>query len=157
MSMGMGGSICTWARFTTKGPSRICSSANDGTGKFRPDEQEALRISTRASAVLFVDLDNDGDLDLYISSMPSGKGNKPAPAAGGGRYWVARSSETTAVGSSRTYRRETARARRHSGTQRDRADYDGDGLLDLLVGEDPHPGYNGSTTKVRGSFAILAG
>lgn len=26
-------------------------------------------------------------------------------------------------------------------------DYDGDGLLDLLVGEDPLPGYNGSTTK----------
>src|SRR5262249_52886244 len=26
-------------------------------------------------------------------------------------------------------------------------DYDGDGLLDLLVGEDPIPGYNGSPTK----------
>src|SRR5206468_10703187 len=26
-------------------------------------------------------------------------------------------------------------------------DYDGDGLLDLLVGEDPIPGYNGSKTK----------
>jgi len=26
-------------------------------------------------------------------------------------------------------------------------DYDGDGLLDLLVGEDPNPGYNGSKTK----------
>jgi hypothetical protein len=26
-------------------------------------------------------------------------------------------------------------------------DYDGDGLLDILVGEDPFPGYNGSKTK----------
>src|SRR5262249_31115013 len=26
-------------------------------------------------------------------------------------------------------------------------DFDGDGLLDLLVGEDPIPGYNGSKTK----------
>src|SRR5688500_12108153 len=34
---------------------------NDGSGKFRPDAQEALAISTRASAVLFADLDNDGD------------------------------------------------------------------------------------------------
>ena len=31
-------------------------------------------------------------------------------------------------------------------------DYDGDGLLDILVGEDPLPGYNGSTTKTSRLF-----
>src|SRR5690606_19240013 len=34
-------------------------------------------------------------------------------------------------------------------------DFDGDGLLDLLVGEDPFPGYNGSTTHSSRLFKNL--
>ena len=107
-------------------------------GKFKLDKQQSLKISTRATGVVFADLDNDGDLDLYVGSMPmtksnlvgntlfrnDGKGvftdiskdNGACPAAFGGR-------SATVV------------------------DYDGDGLLDILAGEDPMPGYNGSKTK----------
>ena len=111
---------------------------NDGKGKFHLDDQQPLRLSSRASGALFADLDNDGDLDLYVSSMPQpqkglvgctlfrndGKGkftdiskdNGACPSAFGGR-------SATVL------------------------DFDGDGLLDLLVGEDPLPRYNGSATK----------
>src|SRR5262249_15908460 len=34
-------------------------------GKFEPDKQKALAVSTRGTGVVFADLDNDGDLDLY--------------------------------------------------------------------------------------------
>jgi hypothetical protein len=107
-------------------------------GKFALDPQMAAAISTRSTGILLVDLDNDGDLDLYVASMPQarqglrgcsmfrndGKGqftdvskdNNACPTAFGGRSATA-------------------------------FDYDGDGLLDLLVGEDPVPGYNGSPTK----------
>jgi hypothetical protein len=115
-------------------------------GKFRMDEQASLRISARATGVVFADLDNDGDLDLYVASMPQpqnglagcslfrneGKGvftdiskdNAVCPPAFGGR--------SAAV-----------------------LDHDGDGLLDLLVGEDPLPGYNGSPTKSSRLFRNL--
>jgi len=117
-------------------------------GKFRLDEQQGLRIPARATGVLFADLDNDGDLDLYVGSMPKpekgalgctlfrndGKGeftniskdNGACPPAFGGR--------SAAV-----------------------LDFDGDGLLDLLVGEDPLPGYNGSPTKCSRLFRNLGG
>ncbi|HEX7904135.1 MAG TPA: CRTAC1 family protein [Chitinophagaceae bacterium] len=121
-------------------PNKFFTNKN---GKFHFDEQKVLQISSRATGIVFADLDNDGDLDLYISSMPheidssylikiqgckmfrnEGKGiftdisegNAACPLLFGGR------SATV-------------------------FDYDGDGLLDLLVGEDPMTGYNGSETR----------
>lgn len=117
-------------------------------GKFTPDQQKALGISSRTTGVVFADLDNDGDLDLYVGSMPKpdqgirgltlfrndgkgvftdiSQGNGACPPAFGGR-------SVTVM------------------------DYDGDGLLDLLAGEDPKPGYNGSLTKSSRLFRNKSG
>jgi len=115
-------------------------------GRFVLDEQPQLRISTRATGVLFADLDNDGDLDLYVGSMPADAQSKLAgrtghPLAGcsmfrndgGGRF------KDVTEGNG-------ACPEAFGGRSATVLDYDGDGLLDLLVGEDPVPGYNGSKT-----------
>jgi hypothetical protein len=116
-------------------------------GKFTLDGQEGLRISTRGTGVVFADLDNDGDLDLYVGSMPAGKDTKLGQRVGhelagcslfrndGGGKFTNISASNGACPPAFGGRSVTV------------LDYDGDGLLDLLVGEDPIPGYNGSKTK----------
>src|SRR5690349_8630665 len=42
-------------------------------GKFTLDEQPQLRFPARATGTIFADLDNDGDFDLYVGSMPQPK------------------------------------------------------------------------------------
>jgi hypothetical protein len=121
---------------------------NLGKGKFRLDEQEAPRLSTRATGSLFVDLDNDGDLDLYVSSMPQPKLNLVGCSLlrndGGGKF--------TDISKD-----NGACPTEFGGRSAAALDFDGDGLLDLLVGEDPIPGYNGSKTKSSRLFRNLGG
>jgi enediyne biosynthesis protein E4 len=106
--------------------------------KFVLDTQKVLNISTRATGVIFADLDNDGDLDLYIGSMPQPKkniqGNTLFRNDGKGVFTDV-SKDNGACPLSFGGRSATV------------LDYDGDGLLDILAGEDPMPGYNGSKTK----------
>lgn len=107
-------------------------------GKFKLDAQQSLKISTRATGVIFADLDNDGDLDLYIGSMPQPKnnivGNTLFRNEGKGVFTDI-SKDNAACPASFGGRSATV------------LDYNGDGLLDILAGEDPIPGYNGSKTK----------
>src|SRR3989441_4541584 len=106
-------------------------------GKFELDVQKPLAVSTRGTGVLFVDLDNDGHLDLYLSNMPD-PANKHAGCTllrndGKGNFTDV-SKDCGACPQDFGGRSATV------------LDYDGDGLLDILVGEDPIPGYNGSKT-----------
>jgi hypothetical protein len=114
-------------------------------GKFTLDPQTSVQIPSRTTGVVFADLDNDSDLDLYVGSMPVPPGSKAAERQGvlagcslfrndGGGKFTDISQDNGAC--------PTA----YGGRSVALLDYDADGLLDLLVGEDPIPGYNGSPT-----------
>ncbi|ADB15925.1 hypothetical protein Psta_1247 [Pirellula staleyi DSM 6068] len=108
-------------------------------GKLVLDEREEPRISTRATGSLLVDLDNDGDLDLYVSSMPQVKTGLRGCALfrGDGKGTFTDISEASG-----------ACPAEFGGRSATTLDFDGDGLLDLLVGEEPLAGgYSGSPTR----------
>lgn len=101
-------------------------------GKFEPDEQPQLQIVGRANGGVFADFDNDGDLDLYITNHAiQGRGDEQSHYAepnhlfrndGNGRFTdVSQASGACPTGLAA-----------RSATV---LDFDGDGLLDLLVGE----------------------
>jgi len=113
-------------------------------GRFRPTEAPALRFQARTSGAVFVDLDNDGDLDLYVSNNSKAKGlrvaNRLFENLGGGRFRDV-SDESTAC---------PVLGGRSVGV----LDFDGDGLLDLLVTLD---GWTGGGTRLfrnRGGLAF---
>ena len=101
-------------------------------GKFRLDDQKHLQVLGRASSAVFADFDNDGDLDLYLSNHAiDPKAHKQphygAPNAlfrndGGGKF------ADVSAGSAACPPDFPARGVAV-------LDFDGDGLLDLLVGE----------------------
>jgi hypothetical protein len=107
-------------------------------GKFTLDEQKPLAIPSRSTGIIFADLDNDGDLDLYVASMPQPKNNLAGCTMfrndGNGKF-------------ADISKDSGACPEAFGGRGVCVLDFDGDGLLDLLVGEDPIPGYNGSATK----------
>lgn len=115
-------------------------------GHFKLADQKDVRISTRATGVLLADLDNDGDLDLYVGSMPKPEGSGLAkrvghPFAGCSLFRNDGDGNFTDISAG-----NGACPKAFGGRSATVLDYDGDGLLDLLVGEDPISGYNGSET-----------
>jgi hypothetical protein len=124
-------------------------------GHFKLDDQPQLRISARATGVVFADLDNDGDLDLYVGNMPSPEGSRLSVRMG---HAFATCSLFRNDGDGRftdVSRGNDACPTAFGGRSVTVLDIDGDGLLDLLVGEDPIPGYNGSKTKTSRLFRNL--
>jgi hypothetical protein len=117
-------------------------------GKFRLDDQKAPAISSRTTGVVFADFDNDGDLDLYVASMPQPKT---------GLVGCTLLSNDGHGGFTDVSKDNGACPPAFGGRSATVLDYDGDGLLDLLVGEDPLPGYNGSPTKSSRLFRNLGG
>jgi hypothetical protein len=107
-------------------------------GKFERDPQQSIAVSTRGTGVLFADLNNTGRLDLYLGNMPNPMDNhagcKLFRNDGHGNF-----TDISKVCG--------ACPAEFGGRSVTVLDYDGDGLLDILVGEDPIPGYNGSKTK----------
>ncbi len=126
-------------------------------GKFELDKQQQLRISTRATGVLFADLDNDGDLDLYVASMPAPEGSRLATRMGHAFRGCSLFRNDGRGKFTDISKDNGACPAGFGGRSATVLDYDGDGLLDLLVGEDPIPGYNGSKTKTSRLFRNAGG
>jgi hypothetical protein len=107
-------------------------------GKFALDPQKSVAVSTRGTGVLFADLNNCGHLDLYLGNMPDPKNHHAGCTLlrndGKGNF-----TDISKICG--------ACPQEFGGRSATVLDYDGDGLLDILVGEDPIPGYNGSKTK----------
>ncbi|OHB75889.1 MAG: hypothetical protein A2Z25_22380 [Planctomycetes bacterium RBG_16_55_9] len=98
-------------------------------GKYEESGQRQVALQARTSGAVFADLDNDGDLDLYVSNNSKSEGfrmaNKLFENRNGRFNEVSAESDACAVMGGRSI-----------GV----LDYDGDGLLDLLVAEDKWTG-----------------
>ncbi|WP_425615972.1 CRTAC1 family protein [Anatilimnocola sp. NA78] len=101
-------------------------------GKFVKDEQAALQITGRANGAIFVDFDNDGDLDLYATNH-SINSKKPESAHFMQPNTLFRNDDK---GKFTDVSKESGACPEGMACRSACAlDYDGDGLLDLLVGE----------------------
>ena len=121
-----------WGSWTNQGPNRLL--LNNGDGTFRESLQDSINVTNgRASGAVFADLDNDGDLDLIVvhnwrAIAPAGnqllrndgKGNFVDITAGSGLDLPQFSGRNPFI-----------------------LDYDGDGLLDVIVQHDMWGGASG--------------
>ncbi len=124
-------------------------------GKFEQDQQPSLNISARGTGVVFADLDNDGDLDLYLGSMPAKEGSRLATKEGHSLLGNQLLRNDGAGKFTNISAGNGACPAEFGGRSVTVLDFDGDGLLDILAGEEPVSGYNGSPTKSSRLFRNL--
>ena len=124
-------------------------------GKFVLDQDTAPRISTRATGVVFADLDNDGDLDLYVGSMPAAADSSLAKRVGRALAGCSLLRNDGQGRFTNISEGNGACPLAFGGRSVTTLDFDGDGLLDLLAAEDPLVGYNGSPTHSSRLFRNL--
>lgn len=110
---------------------------NLGGGRFRRIEAPAVETYGRTSGAVFADLDNDGDLELYVANnarQKVGRGGEPQLSAQRRHCCLFRNDGGTLVDISAASGAcpETLFTARNVGV----LDYNADGLLDLLVVED---------------------
>ena len=103
-------------------------------GRFVDSGQRAVAFKARTSGAVFVDLDNDGDLDLYVSNNSKRKGLR-----------VSNKLFENVKGRLRDVSKGNGACVIMGGRSVGVLDFDGDGLLDLLVGGDK---WTGSQTKL---------
>ncbi|WP_254513005.1 CRTAC1 family protein [Anatilimnocola floriformis] len=101
-------------------------------GKFVKDEQSSLQITGRANGAIFVDFDNDGDLDLYATNhaIKSGKPETAHFLTPNALFRNDENGKFTNISQDCGACPEGMACRSACAL-----DYNGDGLLDLLVGE----------------------
>lgn len=110
---------------------------NAGDGHFTSVKAEGIATYARTSGAVFADLDNNGTLELYVSNnakQKAGKGGEPQQSAQVQHSQIFRNDggkliDVTAESGACP---ETLFTSRNVGV----LDYDGDGLLDLLIIED---------------------
>ncbi len=119
-------------------PNKLLINEN---GKFVDSGQQAVVFKARTSGAVFVDLDNDGDLDLYVSNNRRRLTveNRLYENVGGQLRDVSEGNEACIIMGGRSI-----------GV----LDYDGDGLLDLLVCGDRWTG-GGRTILFRNKGKLL--
>ena len=112
-----------------------------GSGQFAASGQNSVVMRARTSGAVLVDLDNDGDPDLYVSNNSKPKGlrveNRLFENRGGRFHDVSADNAACCVMGGRSV-----------GV----LDYDGDGLLDLLVAEDSWTGRRTRLFRNRGNL-----
>ena len=124
-------------------------------GEFQLDQQPSLQLSMRGTGVVFADLDNDGDTDLYLGSMPSSEDSRLTARSGHQLVGCSLFENEGQGRFSNVSRGNGACPVAFGGRSATVLDFDGDGLLDILVGEDPLLGYNGSPTASSRLFRNL--
>lgn len=102
--------------------------------KFKLDEQEQMRVVGRASGGIFADLDNDGDLDFYLSNNVTTRPNAEEPEKTTNKLFRNDGDGKFTDISKQSNACPEAPPDKLDGRSVTVLDIDGDGLLDILAG-----------------------
>lgn len=126
-----------------QGPVKNQLFRNRGDGRFEPAGQPSVELYGRTSGAVFADLDNSGTLDLYVANNAKRSTNRTDEPQRGAtlqksQLFANQAGRLIDVSAASGACPDTLHTARNIGV----FDYDGDGLLDLLVIEDrftPNP------------------